>query len=111
MTALRLFLIVAWLALALVTAHAMAALGVAALADTILADLGHPWRLQLFLDLELHLVLFAGWIAWRERPLALGLACAIATMLLGALFTLPYLLFATVRARGDARLLLLGERA
>jgi hypothetical protein len=79
--------------------------------ETIIADLRHPWRQQFYLDFELHLLLIAGWIAWRERPMALGLACAAATLLLGALFTLPYLLFATVRAEGSARRLLLGARA
>ncbi|HEX9932817.1 MAG TPA: hypothetical protein VGB08_08255 [Allosphingosinicella sp.] len=111
MLALRLFLILGWIAIALVTAHAMAALGVSGFVETVLADIRHPWRLQLYLDFELHLLLFGGWIAWRERPLPLGLAGALATLLLGALFTLPYLLFATVRAKGDARRLLLGARA
>ena len=110
-TALRLFLVLGWIGIALVTAHAMAATGVSGLIETVLGDLRHPWRLQLYLDFELHLLLFAGWLAWRERPLALGLACAAATLVLGALFTLPYLLFATVRAEGSARRLLLGARA
>lgn len=111
MPALRLFLIVGWVAVAVVTADAMTALGLGALVETVLEDVRHPWRLQLYLDFELHLLLFAGWIAWRERPLALGLPCVAATLVLGALFTLPYLLFATVRAEGDPRRLLLGARA
>ena len=111
MLALRFTLILGWLALALITAHAMAALGLGGLVATVVEDVAHPWRLQLYLDFELHLLLFAGWIAWRERPLALGLVCAAATLVLGALFTLPYLLFATVRAEGDPRRLLLGARA
>ena len=111
MLALRLFAALGWLALAVVTAHATAALGLGGLVETLVADVAHPWRLQLYLDFELHLILFASWVAWRERPLALGLVCAAATLLTGALFTLPYLLFATVRAEGDVRRLLLGARA
>ena len=111
MATLRLFLVLGWIAIALVTAHAMAALGIGGFIDTVLEDIHHPWRVQLYIDFELHLLLFAGWIAWRERPLALGLACAAATLTLGALFTMLYLLFATVRAEGDARRLLLGARA
>ncbi len=110
MTLLRTFLVLGWIAIALVTAHAMAALGVSGFVETALEDIRHPWRVQLYLDFELHLLLFAGWIVWRERPLALGFACAAATLVLGALFTLPYLLFATVRAEGDTRRLLLGAR-
>ena len=111
MTLFRAFLILGWIAIALITAHAMAAMGVGGFIDTVIEDIRHPWRQQLYLDFELHLLMFAGWIAWRERPLALGLVCAAATLLLGALFTLPYLLFATVRAEGSARRLLLGARA
>ena len=108
--ALRLFLVLGWIAVALVTAHAMAAMGVGGFVETVLEDVRHPWRVQLYVDFELHLLLFAGWIAWRERPLPLGLACALATLALGALFSLLYLLFATVRAEGDPRRLLLGAR-
>ena len=111
MTALRLFLILSWIAIALVTAHAIVALGVGGFVETVLQDVRHPWRLQLYLDFELHLLLFAGWIAWRERSLPAGLVCAAATMLLGALFTLPYLLVATRTAGSDPRRLLLGARA
>ena len=108
--ALRIFLVLGWIAIALVTVHAMAAMGASGFVETVLEDVRHPWRVQLYVDFELHLLLFAGWIAWRERVVALGLACAAATLSLGALFTLPYLLFATVRAEGNPRRLLLGAR-
>ena len=107
----RLIALLGWLALALVTARATGAMGLSGLVDTVVEDLRHPWRAQLYLDFELHLLLFAGWIAWRERSRALGLVCGVATLALGALFTLPYLIFATVAAEGDARALLLGARS
>jgi len=107
----RLLLIAGWLVIAAVTLWALAELGLLALPRTMIADLSHPWRAQLYLDLELQLLVFAAWIVWRERSLGLGLACAAATMLLGALFTLPYLLAASIRAKGDVRRLLLGSRA
>ncbi|HYG29633.1 MAG TPA: hypothetical protein VD887_05390 [Allosphingosinicella sp.] len=111
MAMLRIFLILGWIAIAGVTVAAMTSLGVSGFIETVLEDLRHPWRLQVYVDFELHLLLVAGWIAWRERPLGIGLVCAAATLVLGALFTLPYLLFATVRAEGSARRLLLGARA
>jgi hypothetical protein len=111
MTSLRLFAIGGWTVLAAVTGWALFSLGLAALPETMLRDLHHPWRAQLYLDLELHLVLFAGWMIWREGSLRTGLAAAVATILLGALFTLPYLLAASIRAGGDPRRLLLGVRA
>ncbi len=108
---MRLLLLLGWFALAAVTVWALLELGLLALPQTMIADLRHPWRAQLYLDLELQLLVFAAWAVWRERSLGLGLACAAATMLLGALFTLPYLLVAGIRAKGDVRALLLGARA
>ena len=110
MTALRIYLVAGWLAIAAITAWAAAEPGLVAAVETFVSDLGHPWRRQFYADLELHLLLVAGWIVWRERSLGLGLLCAAATMMLGALFTLPYLLFASVAAEGDAAALLLGSR-
>jgi hypothetical protein len=111
MTGLRLFATVAWVAIAAVTLWALLEPGLLALPLTMIADLAHPWRAQLYLDLELQLLVFAAWVVWRERSLGVGLACAAATMLLGALFTLPYLLLASIRAKGEVRRLLLGSRA
>ena len=110
MTALRLYLAAAWIGVAAVTAWAIATLGLWGLFDTLGSDLSHAWRAQLDSDLEAHLLLFAGWIGWRHRWRPGGLAAGVAVLLLGALFTLPYLLLATFRA-ADIRALLLGERA
>lgn len=111
MTTQRLLLVSAWLAIAAVTLWALFELGLLALPKTMIADLSHAWRAQLYLDLELQLLVFAAWAVWRERRLGVGVACAAATMLLGALFTLPYLLVASIRAKGDVRRMLLGSRA
>jgi hypothetical protein len=107
----RLLLIVGWIVIAAVTLWALLELGLLALPRTMIFDLRHPWRAQLYLDLELQLLVFAAWVVWRERGLGVGLACAAAAMLLGALFTLPYLLLASIRAKGDVRRMLLGSRA
>lgn len=77
---------------------------------TFVSDLAHPWRVQFYADLELHVLLVAAWIAYREPSLARGLACAAATMVMGALFSLAYILVESIRARGDAETLLLGSR-
>ncbi|HEX8193219.1 MAG TPA: hypothetical protein VF552_09990 [Allosphingosinicella sp.] len=111
MTAQRLLLLAGWIAIAAATLWALLELGLLALPRTMIADLSHPWRAQLYLDLELQLLVFAAWAVWRERSFGIGLACATATMLLGALFTLPYLLVASIRAKGDVGRLLLGARA
>ena len=110
MTALRLYLATAWLAVAAITLWALWAMGLPALFETLAADIRHPWRAQLDVDLEAHLLLVAGWIGWRQRWRPGCLVAAAAAVLLGALFTLPYLLIESLRA-SDLRKLLLGERA
>jgi hypothetical protein len=98
-----------WLVVVAVTVWALATLGLPAGVETFIGDLRHPWRVQFYADLEAHLVMFAAWIVWRERSRGVGIALAVLTMLTGALFTVPYVLVAGVKARGDARALLLGQ--
>ena len=108
MIAFRTLLVLLWLGIGAVTLWALAELGLAAAAATFVTDLAHPWRAQFYGDLEIFLLLAALWIVWREPSRPVGFACAAATILLGALFALPYLLAATIRAEGDAARLLLG---
>ncbi len=111
MTALHIFLAGLWLAVATVTVWALASLGLLAAPATFFGDLSHPWRGQFYADLEAHLLLAGAWMIYRERSRGIGILCALLTLLLGALFSLPYILQASLRARGDARRLLLGARA
>jgi hypothetical protein len=106
----RTFLIVAWVAIAAMTLWAIADMGLLAAAQTFVRDFAHPWRAQYYSDFSVHLILAACWILYRETSPGRGLLFAFATLLMGALFTLPYLLVASLKA-GDARRLLLGERA
>jgi hypothetical protein len=110
MTGLRLLLIAGWIGIAAVTLWAIGGLGLIEAPRTFVSDLSHPWRAQFYADLELQLLVFAGWVFWREASAARGAVFFAATMLAGALFTLPYLLAASIRAKGDATALLLGSR-
>jgi hypothetical protein len=110
MTGFRILLAAIWVGVAAVTLWALAELGVAAALTTFVGDLSHPWRAQFYSDLEAHLLLIGAWMIYREPSRGVGIACAVLTLLLGALFSLPYVLAASIRARGDARMLLLGER-
>ena len=71
------------------------------------ADFAHPWRAQFNTDFSIHLLLFMTWVFWRETSKAIGTLAALGC-LMGGLFTLPYLLVAIWRAKGDVRALLLG---
>ena len=110
MLAFRTFLVAIWLIVAAVTLWAVTEMGLLAYPRTFVGDLSHPWRAQFYSDLSAHLLLIAGWIIYRERSRATGLFFAAATLLLGALFTIPYILLASLRA-GDAQTLLLGKGA
>ena len=111
MTVFRLLLVLLWLAIAAITLNALIDQGLAAAPITFLSDLAHPWRAQFYADFEIQLLLFAAWILWREPSRSLGLAFAVLTLLLGALFTLPYLLHASWRSGGDVRAMLLNPQS
>ncbi|HEX8484488.1 hypothetical protein [Sphingomonas sp.] len=77
--------------------------------STFIDDLGDPWRRQFYIDLEIHLLLVACWMIYREPSKMIGLACGLATIVLGALVTAPYLLITTFRTKGDLVALLIGS--
>ena len=109
MAMFRLFIVLGLIVIAAITGIALADQGAAAAIATFATDLDHPWRAQFYADLEIHLLLFGAWMIYRERSPAVGVLCAFATLALGALFTLPYLLVASFHGHGSVRALLLGR--
>lgn len=69
------------------------------------------WPGQFNFDFLCFLILSALWTAWRNRFSATGLALAPLALFGGAGFLLPYLLFLSIRHRGDAAAILVGDRA
>lgn len=67
------------------------------------------WPGQFNLDFSCLLVFSGLWLAWRNHfspaAIALGLLGAVG----GTLVLAPYLLFASLQAKGDVRVLLLGK--
>jgi hypothetical protein len=108
---LRAVLAAGWIVLAALTTLAIAERGLGALVTTFVGDFAHPWRAQFLTDFSLHLVMAAAWIAFRARTRPLGALLALLAMSLGALFTVPYVLLALARAKGDSRIFLLGRHA
>jgi hypothetical protein len=104
---LRGYLVVAWVLLAAITAHAVMTLGAAG-GNVFFTDFSQPWRAQFYTDFTLHVLPIAAWMIWREQSKVVGILCAVGAAA-GGLFTLLYLLVATYRARGDVRALLLGR--
>jgi hypothetical protein len=56
------------------------------------------------------LLVFSGlWLAWRNHFSPAGLALGLLGLVGGTLVLAPYLLFATLQAKGDVKVLLLGK--
>lgn len=75
-------------------------------------DLGAMnWRSQFNLDFLIHLVLLATWIQWREGSTPRGFVFGFLSIVMGGMFGFPYIAFAALKAQGDPKRFLLGERA
>ncbi|MEO1614706.1 MAG: hypothetical protein AAFV88_02585 [Planctomycetota bacterium] len=69
------------------------------------------WRSQFDTDFLVYLFLGAIWITWREGFTVKGNVFAFLSVFLGGMFSFPYLLFATYKADGNPRKMLLGIHA
>ena len=110
-TILTIFLLGGWIALLIVTVHALQTLGGNAAIDLFFGDFQNPWRRQFNTDFVLHLLLFASWIFWRTESKATGLLLFMISAFCGGMFNILYVLIALVRAKGDVQRLLLGCHA
>lgn len=108
MTALRILLIVIFLAIAGYTVAVVQQHGFGLLAVFFgdIAALG--WPGQFNLDFLTMLMLSALWVGWRHRFTPGGLGLAVLAFFGGGLFLSAYLLITSYQARGDSRVLLLG---
>lgn len=74
-----------------------------------MAKLG--WPGQFNLDFMFMLAFSALWVSWRHRFSGAGLALGLLAFFGGALFLSAYLFIESLRAKGDARHLVLGSNA
>lgn len=110
MRGFQLLLIALWLVLASYTGVVVARHGIDLL-PVFFGDIARlGWPGQFNLDFLCFLTLSALWTAWRSGFAAGGLALGLVAFFGGAGFLLPYLLWLSVRARGDMRSVLLGVR-
>jgi hypothetical protein len=68
------------------------------------------WPGQFNLDFLMLLTLSGLWVAWRHQWSVAGFVLGIGAANLGAPFLCAYLLITSLRVRGDAAALLLGEQ-
>jgi hypothetical protein len=112
MSALRIYLIAAWAALAVYSAYVFSRIDVAATLSGFFAAIGEgSWTGLVNLDLTTFLITAALWTSWRNGWRPLGLLLAYGVFSLGGAFLWGYLLFLTYREQGDMKRVLLGVRA
>ncbi|NJN50481.1 MAG: hypothetical protein HC809_00445 [Gammaproteobacteria bacterium] len=68
------------------------------------------WPGQFNVDFACFLVLSATWLAWRHQFSPAGLVLAVFGFFGGALFLSAYLLYMSLREKGDITAVLLGNR-
>lgn len=109
MMAFRALLIAAWLVLAGYTVLVIGTHGMALL-PLFFGDIAAmAWPGQFNLDFLCFLALSAIWTAWREAYSLKGLALGLVAFFGGAGFLLPYLLYLSLKTRGDIAAMLLGS--
>jgi len=67
------------------------------------------WPGQFNLDFSCLLILSGLWLAWRHQYSALGLGLGVLALVGGSPLLCTYLLIASIRAKGDMKVLLLGK--
>ena len=111
MTALRLYLIVAWTALIAFTAFVVGRDGMGLLPVFFGAIADGRWPGQFNADFLSMLALSALWTGWRNGWSGAGWALAICAFFLGGGFLMGYLLVLLHLHRGDMKRVLLGVNA
>jgi hypothetical protein len=111
MTLLRSFLITAALLIYAISIYVIVTMGLNYPAVYFSDLLNLDWRSQFNTDLLIYISLMAIWVTWREGFTPKGFLFGFLNIFLGSLFGCLYLLFATYKAQGNPKVLLLGIHA
>ncbi|MDX2503195.1 MAG: hypothetical protein QNL62_01775 [Gammaproteobacteria bacterium] len=108
MNLLRFFLVISTVIIYVVTIYAVTTKGYNWPA-VYFGDLLHlDWRTQFNTDFLIHLFFLATWISWREGFNTKGFIFGFLSIFMGGMFGFPYILYATYKAKGDPKKILLG---
>lgn len=111
MKALRIFLVISTVAIYAITVIASLSQGFNWPAVAIADLLALGWRSQFDIDFIVHLFLLATWVTWREGADTRAYVFGFLSIVMGGMFGFPYILYATYKARGEPKALLLGVHA
>ena len=67
------------------------------------------WPGQFNADFTTFLLLSGLWVAWRNQFSGSGIALAVVALFGGMMFLAPYLIYASLQAKGNVNVMLLGE--
>jgi hypothetical protein len=110
MTAFRTLLVILLIAVVIYTIPVVIDEGLSQLLPTFFGDiLAMTWPGQFNFDFLGFLILSATWTAWRNQFSAAGLGLALVALFGGIPFLTTYLLYLSYQAKGDIRVMLLGE--
>lgn len=105
---LRILLLGSAIAIYLFTGAAIASSGLNWPAVAVSDILAMNWRSQFNFDFVIHLLLLATWISWREGFTPKGQLFAVLSVVMGGMFSFPYILYASYVARGNPLQIVLG---
>ena len=108
---LRYFLVLSTVIIYAMTALAIKGHGVNWPAVAVNDLLSLDWRSQFDSDFIIHLLLLAAWVVWREGATARGYLFGFLSIVMGGMFSFPYLIYASLQANGSVQALLLGTRS
>ena len=111
MKGLSLFLVASTVGIYAITVLASLAQGPNWPAIAIADLLALGWRSQFDFDFLVHLFLLATWVTWREGADARAYVFGSLSIVMGGMFSFPYILYAIYKARGRPSALLLGVHA
>lgn len=110
MAAFRSFLVVFWISILTISVYAYRSEGLIA-GEVFIGDIMNGlWRSQFNTDFLAHLLLVGIWASWRQKFSPASWFIAGLCVLGGGLFSLAYLLFLSVRHKGNVSDILLGKQ-
>jgi hypothetical protein len=111
MKILRVFLVLSSVTIYAITIIASLGQGLNWPAVAIADLLEFGWRSQFDIDFIIHLLLLASWVIWREGANTKAYIFGILSIIMGGMFSFPYILYATYKAGGEPKALVLGVHA
>jgi hypothetical protein len=111
MKLLRFFLLLSTIAIYFITIIAIKDYGFNWPAVAINDLISLSWRTQFDIDFIIHLLLLSIWVIWREGGTAKAYLFGALSIVMGGMFSFPYIIYISFVSRGNPKYFLLGIHA